>query len=73
MEHTFEYLKGSIIGRYGKEAFTDSVYYSVRFNCFGQTNMCMEWIKDGMKVSLEEMARRNVENIPEPLRKFFLV
>jgi hypothetical protein len=43
----------------------------IEFNCYGQVNMCLKWIKEGMKDPAKAMANKNIENIPPSLIKYF--
>jgi len=69
--HTRDYYIASIVNRFGKDEITASLIYSIEFNCYGQVNMCLKWIKEGMKDSAKEMANKNIENIPPNLMKYF--
>lgn len=71
-EHTRNYYINSIINRFGKGEMSDSLLYSIEFNSFGEVHMCLKWIKEGMKESPETMAKRNIENIPPNLMKYFI-
>ena len=69
--HTRDYYIDSIVSRFGKDEITESLLYSIEFNCYGQVNMCLKWIKEGMKDPAKAMANKNIENIPPSLIKYF--
>lgn len=71
-EHTRNYYINSVVSRFGKEEITSSLLYSIEFDSFGEVYMCLKWIKEGMKESPEIMAKRNIENIPPNLMKYFI-
>ena len=71
-DHTRSYYINSIVSRFGKDEISDSLLYSIEFDSIGEVHMCLKWIKEGMKESPETMAKRNVENIPPNLMKYFI-
>lgn len=70
-EHTKNYYVDSIISRYGKDEISESLLYSIEFNCYGEIQMCLKWIREGMKETPEHMAKHNIENIPSNLKRYF--
>ena len=70
--HTKEYFISYITDHYGREALTEELLYSIEFNASGQVFLCLKWIRDGMTVPVETMARYNIENVPSSLKKFLV-
>lgn len=70
--HTRNYYINSIVDRFGKDEISESLIYSIEYNSYGQVQMCLKWIKEGMKESPENMATNNIANIPLNLKKYFI-
>lgn len=69
-DHSRKYYINRIVNRYGKEALTDKLIFSVEFNSYGAVNMCKKWMNDGMILPPDEMADRIIVNIPEKLKYY---
>lgn len=69
--HTKNYYVNSIISRYGKDEVSEDLLYSIEFNSYGEVQMCLKWIREGMKETPEYMAKHNIENLPSNLKRYF--
>lgn len=53
-----------------KGRVTSEIDFLLRFYCHGSMDMMVEWIKQGMDLSPEEMACRLEDAMPEKLRRY---
>lgn len=68
--HTCGYYKERVVQRFGEEAITDELIFSIEFNSYGAVNMCKKWINSGMPLSPDIMADRIIDNMSEKLKNY---
>ncbi|MBQ2998676.1 MAG: TetR/AcrR family transcriptional regulator C-terminal domain-containing protein [Oscillospiraceae bacterium] len=68
-EHYVDYYTKKICEKTGEEV-DEKLKSAVRFHCYGSIGYVRHWMKEGMKLSSEEMAEIIIDNIPERLKKY---
>ena len=69
-EHYFDYYTKLIAEKDGKEEVDEKLKAAIRFHCFGSIGYVRQWMKEGMKLSSEELSEIIFDNIPERLKKY---
>lgn len=69
-EHYADYYINRIAEKYGRDTVDEKLKAAIRFHCFGSIGYVRQWMKDGMKMSSDELAEIIVDNIPERLKKY---
>jgi hypothetical protein len=46
--------------------------YALTAHIYGQVNCALKWIREGTILSPVQMARYNIENMPDTIQRFFL-
>jgi len=70
IQHSEKTYLQLIAENYGSQSITETIKYTVRFNCYGAGNIFVDWLKSGMKESPEFMATIIWDSMPVNLRKF---
>lgn len=68
-EHYVDYYAKKICEKTG-EKVDEKLKNAVRFHCYGSIGYVRHWMKDGMRLSSEEMAEIIIDNIPERIKKY---
>ena len=69
-KYTFDYLSTYVSSNYGKEIMTEEFRYAIEYHCHGLVNTAIQWVKNGMPVPADVMAKRHYENMPPMLRNY---
>lgn len=69
-EHYYDYYTKKIAEIYGENAVDEKLKAAIRFHCYGSIGYVRQWMKDGMKLSSEELAEIIFDNIPEKVKKY---
>lgn len=70
-KYTNNYFLESIEKKHGKDAITNEVRFSIAFYCYALTEVFVQWIRSGMKLSTEFVAAECTNCMP-PLLKDLL-
>ena len=68
-EHYVDYYLEQIEEKTGNPA-EEKLINAIRFHCFGSIGFVRQWMKDGMKLSPEELSEIIFDNIPERIKKY---
>ena len=69
-EHYADYYINLLEKECGKGGVDEKLKAAVRFYCYGSIGYVRQWMKDGMKLSSEELAEIIFDNIPERVKKY---
>jgi len=70
--HTYDYMRGIISSCLHSNNIPEDIDYALTAHVFGQVNCAVKWIRDSFIISPEQMAKYNIQNMPELLKQFFL-
>ena len=69
-EYYFDFYTKQITEKFGRESIDKKLENAIRFHCYGSIGFVKQWMKSGMKLSVEELTSVIIDNIPEWLKKY---
>ena len=70
LEHYFSFYTEQIAEKFGEKTVDKKLENAIRFHCYGSIGFVKQWMKNGMKLSVEELTGVIIDNIPEWLKKY---
>ena len=69
-EYCFDFYTKQITEKFGKESIDKKLENAIRFHCYGSIGFVKQWMKNGMKLSAEELSEIIFDNLPERVKKY---